>query len=133
MAGRLDPDQPCFRDLPRVAFGIVDRLKRVVLAPYQQLRRPGLEQGRQHLLSIAVVRRARETPIGAMKEEHQGETCRRWGISKPQAFGFLDRIREVHVDVGAERRQVGFQSGTGEGWGARIRRPDFRSCITIVA
>ena len=36
-------------------------------------------------------------------------------------LGFLDRIRrEVHVDVGAERRQVGFQSGTGEGWGARI-------------
>jgi hypothetical protein len=49
-------------------------------------------------------------------------------------LGFLDRIRrEVHVDVGAERRQVGFQSGTGEGWGASIRRRDFRSCITIVA
>ena len=44
----------------RVAFGTVDRLKWVVRAPHQELRRPGLEQGRQHLLSIAVFRRARE-------------------------------------------------------------------------
>jgi hypothetical protein len=28
--------------------------------PYQELRDPGLEQGRQHLLSIALFRRARE-------------------------------------------------------------------------
>jgi hypothetical protein len=60
VAGRLDPNQHGFRDLPRVVFGIIDRLKWVVLAPHQELRRPGLEQGRQHLLSIALFRRARE-------------------------------------------------------------------------
>ena len=52
---------------------------------------------------------------------------RRHVMVRKADLGFLDRIRrEVHVDVGAERRQVGFQSGTGEGWGARIRRRDFR-------
>jgi len=52
---------------------------------------------------------------------------RRHVMVRKADLGFLDRIRrEVHVDVGAERRQVGFQSGTGEGRGARIRRRDFR-------
>src|SRR6202030_2851678 len=58
VACRLDPHKPGFRDLPRVAFGIVDRLKWIILAPHQELRRPGLEQGWQHLLSIALFRRA---------------------------------------------------------------------------
>ena len=51
--------------ISRVAFGIVDRLKWVILVPHQELRRPGLEQGRQHLLSIAVFRRARERQPGS--------------------------------------------------------------------
>ncbi len=39
VAGRLDPNEPRFRDLPCVAFGIVDRLETILDAPHQKLGR----------------------------------------------------------------------------------------------